>query len=107
MAVTKRNVRGLEHIRTQLGSADGKSLPYKVYMRIAALEMETFRRAQERDSARFRVKIMEERLREIEAEKAGLLQSLTQANSGSQTGAARPVPRSTPRRSAASFRLRY
>jgi hypothetical protein len=107
MAVTKRNVRGLEHIRTQLGRADGTSLSCKVYMRIAALEMETFRRAQERDSARSRLKIVEERLREIEAEKAGLLQSLTDANSGSQTGAARPVPGSTPRRSAASFRLRY
>ena len=107
MAVTKRNVRGLEHIRTHLGRVHETWLPHKAYMKIAALEMERSRRAQERDSAKLRVKIIEERFREIEAEKAALLQSLTKANSGDQTGAARPVSGSTPRQSAASFRLRY
>jgi len=107
MAVSKRNVRGLEHIGTRSGRAHATSLLYKAYMRIAALELEKLRRAQERDSASLRMKIVEERVREIEAEKAALLQSLTKVHPGSQTSAPGPAPGFTHPRSAASFKFRY
>ena len=76
MALSKRNTRGLQDIPTISGKVDPKNVPYKAYMRISNLEMEKARRGMERKSALHRVKMIDSRFREIEAEKASLLQAI-------------------------------
>jgi hypothetical protein len=70
-------MRGLQDIRTQSGRVDQSSLPHKAYLKIAFLELEKFRRDAERRSALERVKNIEARFQEIEAEQGALLRSLT------------------------------
>ena len=72
MAIPKKN---LQDIRTHEGKPN-RGLPYKTYLRIGALEMERSRRGKERDSALKRVRSIEARFREIEAEKRMLLINL-------------------------------
>jgi hypothetical protein len=75
-------------------------------MKIACLEMEKVRRGKERGSARQRMADIDARLKEIEAEKAALLQALE----GSDGGRPRGVPglelKPAARRSG-GFKLRY
>lgn len=78
MALSKRNLRGLQDLPTISGKVDPKNAPYKAYMRISNLEMEKARRGMERKSALHRVKIIESRFLEIEAEKASLLQAISE-----------------------------
>ena len=78
MATPKKNLRGLQDIRTLSGKGGPARNPYMAYMRISCLEMEKQRRGQERESALHRVKSIDERLQEIEAEKAGILQALNE-----------------------------
>ncbi len=69
-------VRGLRTIRTMSGKVDHKSTPYRAYMQITCLEMEKARRLSERQSAEGRIQELDSRLREIEKEKAAMLQAL-------------------------------
>ncbi len=92
MAVRKRHMRGLQDIRTLSGSVDQRSVPYQAYMRITVLEMEKARREREKESAMHRVKNIDTRFREIEAEKDDLLRALgerktstTRNSSGAQS----------------------
>jgi hypothetical protein len=94
MTVPKRNVRGLQDIRSYWGKVADTVQPHKVYMKIASLALEEYRRGKERDSAMFRVKSIEARSREIEAERTALLQSLAEqakqsSSSGGQPSSAR------------------
>ena len=73
MAIPKRNMRGLQDIRTLAGNVDQIAEPYRAYMKISCLEMEKVRRGKERESAMFRVGEIDARFREIETEKAELL----------------------------------
>lgn len=82
MGANKRILRGLQDIRTLSGSVDRTIVPYKEYMKISCLEMEKFRRGKERESAMQRVRNIDIRLREIETEKAALLQVLNGQKSG-------------------------
>ena len=73
-------MRGLQDIRTLSGSVDQTQIRSRAYMKLGCLEMEKSRRATERDSATYRTQCIDERLREIEAEKAALLQAVDRSN---------------------------
>ena len=76
MAPIKKAVRTSQNIRTLSGKADDKFLPHKVFLRVACLEMERERRGQERRCAAQRVYLIDERFREIDAEKRELMAGL-------------------------------
>lgn len=109
MAIAKRNIRGLQDVPTLSGRVDQTSLPYKAYMKVACLEMEKVRRGKERESASFRVKNIDARFKEIEDEKAALLQTLAKRDKERPTDArdSDPKPEPPPPRSASGLRLRY
>ncbi|MBM3301237.1 MAG: hypothetical protein FJY85_14950 [Deltaproteobacteria bacterium] len=73
---TRSNLRGLRDIRTRSGKVESASVPYMAYMKIGCLEMEKARREKEKFSAATRIKNINTRLSEIEAEKGELLTSL-------------------------------
>jgi flavoprotein len=82
MCANKRILRGLQDIRTLSARVDRAIVPYKEYMKISCLEMERSRRRKERESAMQRVKNIDTRMREIDAEKSALLQALNGQDSG-------------------------
>ena len=106
MTTPKRNVRGLQDIRTISGSVDQRFVPHRAYMRITVLEMEKARREREKESAMHRVKNIEARFREIEAEKDALLDTLGDRRSG-DAGAAPSQPESEPGSNKPGFKIRY
>jgi hypothetical protein len=107
MAFKKRNIRGLLDLRTLSGRVDQVSEPYRAYMRITSIEMEKVRRGQERESAMHRVKNIDERFNEIEAEKAALLQALGERNEGNSTRAQGIDEKPGTRRNPEGFKIRY
>jgi len=108
MATPKRNMRGLQDIRTLSGRVDQTSLPYRAYLKVGCLEMEKARRRKERDSASHRIENIDARMEEIEDEKAALLEALAERDKGCPTAAldSGPEPEPPPRR-AAGLKLRY
>jgi flagellar motility protein MotE (MotC chaperone) len=86
MAPSKRTIRGLQDIRTIAGKPDIINEPYRAYMRITAIEMEKARKNKERQSALQRVRSIEERFKEIEAEKGALLEALGDRTSAPPPG---------------------
>lgn len=108
MAIFKRNIRGLQDIRTHSGRVDEAHHPYKAYMKVAALEMEKARRGNERESAMHRVRNIDARFKEIDAEKAAMLQALEERNSdGFSDEAPGTEHKLPPRRSPGRFKIRY
>ena len=108
MAIPRRNIRGVQDIRTLSGRVDQTHHPYKKYMKLACLEMEKARRDKERGSAIDRVKNIDARFQEIEAEKAALLQNLGERNSDTPTTDAKGAePRTGLRRGKGGFKIRY
>lgn len=108
MSAPKRNIRGLQDIQTLSGRVDQVFHPYKAYMRVTCLEMEKARRGEEKESAMHRVKSIDARLREIEAEEAALLETISESNTGEAVDApgGAGVPHQ-PRPSTSGFNLRY
>ena len=86
MAVPKRDIRGLQQIRTLSGSVDRTVIPYKAYMKLSALEMEKARRGIERKSAEKRIKEIDVRLEKIDVEKASILRVLDDLDNDSTGG---------------------
>lgn len=77
-------------------------------MKLGCLEMEKARRGKERESAMHRVKNIDARCKEIEGEKAALLQALDEQNSNGPADDAPAIePRPAPRRSTDGFKFRY
>jgi len=74
--MTKRIMRGVQDIRTRSGSADEGAIPYKAYMKLSILEMEKFRRGKEKQSALERVHHIDQRFRDIEAERQKIITAL-------------------------------
>jgi len=108
MAIPKRNMRGLSHIRTLSGSVDQTIIPYKAYMKLSALEMEKSRRGVERESAKKRIEEIDVRLQEIEVEKASVLQSLKKQNRDDASGKAPGLKsKLSARGSGGGFKLQY
>lgn len=81
MATPRRTLRNLQDIRTHSRTTVEVFEPHKAFMRLTCLEMEKARREKERESALQRVRNIEARFREIEAEKAEILQVLAENGS--------------------------
>ncbi|MDQ7782300.1 MAG: hypothetical protein RDU20_05460 [Desulfomonilaceae bacterium] len=69
----RATIRGLRDIRTHAGRVESADVPYMRFMKISALEMEKARRETEKFSAEARIRNIDLRLAEIEAEKETLL----------------------------------
>lgn len=106
MAILKRKMRGLKHIRTLSGRLDPASMSYKVYMKLSCLEQEKLRLANEREKIEYRVKDIEARAQEIEAERAALLQALGGQIGDHPVDTADDKPTPAPR-SRTGIKLRY
>lgn len=78
MAIARRKIRGVKDIKTNLDRADQVVEPYKGYLRLGALEMERTRKLKERDNLRQRMEVIEERCRQLDAEKAMLLETINE-----------------------------
>ena len=76
MPRAQRRMRAVQDIRTLSGARNHLSQPHRGYMRIACLELERFRRNKERECATGRVRQLDARFREIEAEQALILDML-------------------------------
>ncbi len=96
--------RGVSNIRTHSGTVDQADIAFKAYLKLSCLEMEKARRSKERESAMQRVKFIDARFQEIEAEKDELLKSQGERNKGEPIDA-RPNP--APRKKTGGFKLRY
>ena len=107
MSISKRNIRSLQDLRTLSGRIDQASTPYKAYMKLSCLEMEKCRRSKERESAMQRVKNIDARFREIEADKAALLQTLKERNCGNSDNAPGVEPKPALRRNTGGFKFKY
>lgn len=107
MALPKTNTRGLQDIRTLSGRVDQTSLPYRAYMKIACLEMEKARRGKERESAAYRLANIDSRVKEIEAEKASLLQSLAAGGKGKSSHSRSDAGKDARPERMGQFRLKY
>ena len=106
MAIQK--IRGLRDIRTLSGSVNQVFQSYKAYMKISCLEMEKIRRKKERQSASMRIKNIDTRFQEIEAEKSALLKILDKQNSNCNSDEGPGIEsKPTPRRSTGGFKIRY
>ncbi|MBN1841103.1 MAG: hypothetical protein JW883_02335 [Deltaproteobacteria bacterium] len=78
MAIPQKTIRGVQDIRTHTRAAASAFQAHEAYMRLSCLEMEKARRGKERESAMRRVDLIDARFKEIEGEKAELLQTLGQ-----------------------------
>jgi hypothetical protein len=107
MGTPKKILRGLQDIPTISGRVDQAFSPHKVYMKVSCLEMEKFRRGQERENAIQRVKNIDRRFKEIEAEEAALLEALKEENFGNHVHAPSVEPKPAFRRNNGGFKLRY
>lgn len=76
--MTKRNMKGVQDIKTLSGRVDKESIPYKAYMKLSILEMEKFRRGKEKQSALERVLNIDQRFKDIEMESRELIAALEQ-----------------------------
>jgi predicted nuclease with TOPRIM domain len=71
------NRRGLSTMRTHINRRLSASRqPHEIYMKLTSLEIERSRRMTERDAMNNRIRLLEERLTEIEVEQAELNQML-------------------------------
>jgi hypothetical protein len=80
--VLKKSARGVQGIRTLGGMSAERKLPHQAYLRIACLEMERFRKGQERQSAMRRVESIDSRCAQITSEQTTLMSSLGVAGIG-------------------------
>ena len=113
MPVLRKIPRGVNNIRTHAGMSGEKRMPHQAYLRIACLEMEKFRRGQERQSAMRRVESIDSRCGEISAEQAVLMQTVAQNVKGRPAAVTpNPVPGRDSREPSISppgegFKIRY
>jgi hypothetical protein len=107
MAIPKRTIRTSQNIRSNSGKVDLLSEPYRAFMRISALEMEKARRGKERESAMFRVKEIDARFREIEKEKAYLLNGVGGLKTIKTHTPGNRTPQPAGLNTARGFKLRY
>ncbi len=103
----RKILRSLRDVRTLSGMVDKASNPYMGYMKVSCLEMEKSRRGKEKESALQRVKNIDARLREIEAEKKTILSALSGQNGDHPAGEPGPEPSPAPGRNSGAFRVRY
>jgi len=107
MTTPKRTLRGLQDIATLAGLVDQAVIPHKAYLRVACLEMEKFRRGQEKESAAHRIEYINARFREIDAEEAALLQRLEDRSGAAVAGTQHAAPQPRLSRATRVFTLKY
>ncbi len=100
-------MRGLQNIKTLSGRVDDFATPYKAYMKLSILEMEKYRRNKEKITALERLRIIDQRFQEIEAEKAQTLQSLEPHGASPPCRRKSIGPTGAPRASTGPFKIRY
>ena len=107
--MTKRIMRGVEDIRTRSGSADEGAIPYKAYMKLSILEMEKFRRGKEKTSALERVHHIDQRFRDIEAERQKIITALEVMGIRRRRlpGLEAPSRTAAPRTATGPFKIKY
>ena len=76
MSIPKTSIRGVQNIRTRTGTVPGHFVAHEAYLKITCLEMEKVRRQKDREAAMIRVRNIDARFKEMEAEKASLLSAL-------------------------------
>lgn len=96
MSVKERKIRGLRDIRTNVDRIDQFVAPYKGYLRIGSLEMERARKLVERGNLAERLRVIEERCRQLDAEKKLIMriiddQAVSQGSNKMVIPVARPV----------------
>lgn len=107
--MTKRIMRGVQDIKTLSARVDEGTTPYKAYMKLSLLEMEKFRREKEKASALERVRLIDQRFKDIEVEKQKIITALEgngirrQRLPGLEVLPATAKPRTT----AGSFKIKY
>jgi hypothetical protein len=89
------------------GKVDLKSTPYRAYMQITCLEMEKARRDSERQSASRRIAEIDARMRDIEAEKAAILKSLSEPGAADGATLRKGATKFLPPRGRGQFKVRY
>ena len=104
--MVKRIIRGLQDIRTISGRIDDRSVPHRAYMKLSILEMEKFRRGKEKQSALDKVSEIDQRFKDIEAEKRGILASL-EGHDGHSRRPDEPEEQAAPPATTGSFKIRY
>jgi len=107
MAIPKRSIRDLKDIRTHSGRINQLFQPYKAYMKISCMEMEKLRRGKERESAMLRVKNIDARFQEIEAEKSELLEAIGITATDDACGNPANGPKRAPARNKGGFKISY
>lgn len=107
MIISSRTMRGLQDIRTHSGRVREAVIPHKAYLRLGCLEMEKFRRAKERESAMTRVRNIDSRCRDIEAEKTKILNAMNKLNKDSPACERKEESSGPCRKSGTGFKLKY
>jgi len=107
--MTKRNMRGVQDIKTLSGRADEGTTPHKAYMKLSILEMEKFRRGKEKQSALDRVDHIDQRFRDIEAERQEIMTALEAKGIRHRRlpGLEEPPTKVAPRTTTGPFKIRY
>lgn len=105
--INRKRIRNIQNINTHSGRVDQAFTPYKLYMKLSCLEMEKERRGHERASAMNRVNNIDERFREIEAEKAEIIRILKERGeyTGSDIEAVKKT--SSARMNSGKFTIKY
>ena len=105
----KRIMRGVQDIKTLSGRADEGTIPYKAYMKLSILEMEKFRRGKEKQSALERVRNIDQRFRDIEAERQKIMTALEAKGIRRQRlpGLEELPTTEAPRTTTGPFKIRY
>jgi hypothetical protein len=101
--------RTLREVKTLSGRVDKIANAYMAYMQITCLEMEKARKGCEKASAADRVQTIDNRLRQIEVEKAALLCALAERGKAGPAEGAAPLGHlpAGSRQGARGFKLRY
>jgi hypothetical protein len=105
--MTKRIMRGVQDIRTISGRVNDSTIPYKAYMKLSILEMEKYRRGKEKTSALERVQNIDQRFKDIEAERQEIIRSLEAQGTPHQRRPIVDVPAAAPRTTTGPFKIRY
>lgn len=108
MARLQPIIRGAQDCRTLSTAANQTFVPHRTYLRIACLEMEKFRRSQERMSAMRRVENIDRRFSEIDSERDRLLGAMGERAARTVRDTSKPAgPRGISSLGAGGFRFRY
>ena len=102
-------MKGVQDIRTLPSRMEEGSVPYKLYMKLSMIEMEKFRRGKEKQSALDRVNVIDQRFREIEADRQKIITALKAEGIIRQclSGVEKPLTIAALRTTTWPFKIRY